>query len=221
LRFLQKNFLVTFVLLSAVFTKTSMAGPSMLDKNHTEPYQSTPSRYVKNEGAINNAWDLPDIVLKGLDGKTHRLSDWKGKIILLNFWATWCRPCQKEIPEFINWQNNHTSEGLQIVSIGLDEPQKLRNFSRTLGINYPILLADPNQQQTLLLQWGNSMQALPFTIVIGQDGHLHFMRTGEFDEEAFDAYIKPLLQKNTTNSTQKKGRVSGVGFITEAPRTQG
>lgn len=197
LRLLKSILLVTSILLSVVYTQTNIASPSLAGKNQIGLNKLTFSQPVKNDGAVNNAWDLPDIVLQGLDDKTHRLTDWKGKVILLNFWATWCRPCQKEIPEFINWQKKHADDGLQIVSIGLDEPQKLRNFSRTLGINYPVLLADPNQQQQLLPQWGNSMQALPFTVVIGRDGHLHFMRTGEFDDEAFDTYIKPLLKENT------------------------
>ena len=199
LRLLKNIFLATSILLSVVYSQINIASLSLADKTLVELNKTTSSHPVKNDGAVNNAWDLPDIVLQGLDDKTHRLTDWKGKVILLNFWATWCRPCQKEIPEFVNWQKKHATHGFQIVSIGLDEPQKLRNFSRTLGINYPVLLADPHQQQKLLPQWGNAMQALPFTVVIGRDGHLHFIRTGEFDQEAFDTYIKPLLKNNTAS----------------------
>ncbi|HGG59168.1 MAG TPA: TlpA family protein disulfide reductase, partial [Gammaproteobacteria bacterium] len=63
--------------------------------------------------------------LKGLDGKTHSLDEWKGKVIVLNFWASWCAPCQYEIKELIALQNEYGDKGLQVVSLGLDEERKL------------------------------------------------------------------------------------------------
>ncbi|MFW5443567.1 MAG: TlpA disulfide reductase family protein, partial [Methylococcaceae bacterium] len=122
--------------------------------------------------AISNAWELPPLILNDLDGQSHNLYDWHGQVIILNFWATWCRPCQIEIPDFIRYQTRYAAQGLQIIGVGLDEVRKLRNYARTVGINYPILQADPELQYSLLNQWGNPYGVLPFSVVIARDGHL-------------------------------------------------
>jgi len=142
---------------------------------------------------IDNAWKMPPLVLNDLAGQKRQLYDWHGQIILLNFWATWCGPCQIEIPDLIRWQQQYGGKGFKIVSVGLDEVRKLRNFARTVGINYPVLVADPEQQFTLLKQWGDPFGVLPFTVIIGKDGHFIFMQQGIFRQQAFDAIVKPLL----------------------------
>ena len=143
---------------------------------------------------ISNAWELPPLILNDLEGRSHNLYDWHGQVILLNFWATWCGPCQIEIPDFIDYQTRYGDRGLQIVGVGLDESRKLRNFVRTVGINYPILQADPELQYELLKQWGNSFGVLPFTVIIGRDGRLVFMQQGIFNKEAFATIVEPLLK---------------------------
>ena len=149
---------------------------------------------TRNRGkAISNAWELPPLILNDLDGKQHNLYDWHGQVIMLNFWATWCGPCQIEIPDFIDYQAHYGDQGLQIIGIGLDEVRKLRNYVRTVGINYPILQADPELQYSLLNQWGNPFGVLPFTVIIARDGHLVFMQQGIFNKQAFDSIVKPML----------------------------
>ncbi|WP_235185846.1 TlpA family protein disulfide reductase [Methylomarinum vadi] len=143
---------------------------------------------------ISNAWELPPLILDDLDGQRHNLYDWHGQVILLNFWATWCGPCQLEIPDFIDYQARYADQGLLVIGVGLDETRKLRNFVRTVGINYPILQADPESQYELLKQWGNSFGVLPFTVVIGRDGHLVYMQQGIFRKEAFATIVEPLLR---------------------------
>lgn len=151
------------------------------------------SRAEGGGGPIDNAWELTPLVLKDLDGERRSLYDWHGKVIVLNFWATWCRPCQVEIPDLIRYQREYRARGLQVVSVGIDELRKLRNFARTVRINYPVLVADPEDAGALLQRWGDSQGILPFTVVIGRDGHLAFMRMGMFDDEAFESYVLPLL----------------------------
>jgi thiol-disulfide isomerase/thioredoxin len=85
--------------------------------------------------AISNAWELPPLILNDLNGQQQNLYQWHGQIIMLNFWATWCGPCQIEIPDFIDLQVQYADQGLQIIGVGLDEPGKLRNYVRTVGIN--------------------------------------------------------------------------------------
>lgn len=131
--------------------------------------------------SISNAWELPPLILNDLDDKEHNLYDWHGKVIMLNFWATWCGPCQKEIPDFIDYQEKYFDIGLQIIGIGLDEMRKLRNYVRTVGINYPVLHADPELQYSF------------FTVIIAADGQLVFMQHGVFKRETFDVIVKPLF----------------------------
>lgn len=142
---------------------------------------------------ISNAWELPPLILNNLDGQKRNLYDWHGKVILLNFWATWCKPCQIEIPDFIRYQSLYADKGLQVIGVGLDEVRKLQNYARTVGINYPTLQADPELQYSLLKQWGNPFGVLPFTVIIGRDGHLIFMQQGILNKETFNKFVKPLL----------------------------
>ncbi len=143
--------------------------------------------------AISNAWELPPLILNDLHGQQRNLYDWHGKVIMLNFWATWCSPCQIEIPDFIDYQSRYADKGLQVIGVGLDEVRKLKNYVRTVGINYPILQADPELQYSLLKQWGNPFGVLPFTVIIARDGHLVFMQQGIFSQQSFEAFVKPLL----------------------------
>src|SRR5512143_4098296 len=76
----------------------------------------------------------PALELPDLDGKTRRLADWGGKVLLVNFWATWCAPCQAEIPSLMRYQEQYGPKGLQIVGVGLDEPIKLRNFRNSFEL---------------------------------------------------------------------------------------
>jgi len=142
---------------------------------------------------IANAWDMPPLILEDLEGKQRSLYDWHGNVIILNFWASWCGPCQAEIPHLIRYQRTYAGRGLQIVGVGLDEKRKLRNFVRTFGIDYPILFADAEHGRALLGQWGDPRQILPFSVVIARDGHIHFIQTGILDEESFTDYVLPLL----------------------------
>jgi len=157
-------------------------------------YSSTLYAESSKKGrAISNAWELPPLILNDLNGQQHNLYQWHGQVIMLNFWATWCGPCQVEIPDFIDLQTQYADQGLQIIGVGLDDARKLRNYVRTVGINYPILQADAELQYSLLRQWGNPFGVLPFTVIIGKEGQLVFMQQGIFNRETFDKIVKPLL----------------------------
>lgn len=146
-------------------------------------------------GQPDNAWSHEQFSLHGLDGVVHTLADWKGKVIMLNFWATWCAPCQAEITDFIAFQEEYRAQGLQVIGLGLDAEQKLRNVQRTLEINYPILVADPERNTLLMSQWGNSSGIIPYTIVIDRDGRITYTHRGPLHRDTFDENVLPLLGK--------------------------
>lgn len=133
--------------------------------------------------------------LRGLDGVIHSLADWQGKVIMLNFWATWCAPCLAEIGDFIGFQEEYQTDGLQIIGVGIDAEQKLRNVQRTLEINYPILVADPERNSRLMGQWGNRGGIVPYTVVIDRNGKIIYTHHGPLHRDTFDEIVLPLLGK--------------------------
>ncbi len=153
---------------------------------------------VSTRAAVTNAWDLPPLVLDDLNGKQRKLYDWHGRVIILNFWASWCGPCLTEIPSLVRYQQEYGEAGLQIIGVAMDEAQKARNVVRSLYINYPVLVADPDDNQGLLGHWGDARQVLPYSVVIGRDGHIHFTRIGVMDEESFTDYVLPLIMSTPT-----------------------
>lgn len=112
---------------------------------------------------------LPDQMLPGLDGKQHSLQEWTNKPLLLNFWATWCTPCRKEMPELALWQNEFSGQNLQIIGIAIDEADSVKQFLKTVPVNYPILLA-PDTGTQLSFTLGNQMGVLPFSVFVDPDG---------------------------------------------------
>jgi thiol-disulfide isomerase/thioredoxin len=149
-------------------------------------------------GAVpkDNIWTSPSWVLPDLNGQLHKLRDWQGKVILLNFWASWCGSCQIELPHLVSYQRRYAKQGLQVIGIGLDDPKKLANVIRTLNIPYPTLYVKIMPGMELLRQLGNKSGALPYTVVIDRRGYLAFRHVGIFDQEAFELIVLPLLKEN-------------------------
>lgn len=135
----------------------------------------------------------PQFVLKDINGRTVRLSDYKGKVVLINFWATWCPPCRAEMPDLVSLQREYGKEGLQIIGITYP-PEKLdrvRRFARNLKVNYPIILGTRQLKARF-----SSEDTLPVTVVINRDGNVSEIISGILLREEFDEKIKPLLMKN-------------------------
>lgn len=158
------------------------------------PQRSTTSTTTL-PGKRVNAFEMQNPLLPGIDGQKHSLEEWRGRVIMLNFWATWCPACQYEIPDFIRFQKDYADRDLQIVGIGIDEMRKLKNFDRTMEVNYPILASAPEKSESLLQEWGNREQMLPYTVIIDRDGRITYIHRGQFNQDAFDEFVLPLLVK--------------------------
>jgi thiol-disulfide isomerase/thioredoxin len=135
---------------------------------------------------------VSDLKLKDLDGKKIQLSDYKGKVVLLNFWATWCSPCLAEIPELVKWQRKYSKAGLQI--IGITQPpqtrREIQQFVRKLKINYPIIQGKAEQKSFF-----TASETLPWTIVIDRQGNIVAQIEGILFAEEFAEKIQPLLRQ--------------------------
>lgn len=111
----------------------------------------------------------PEFELPGLDGNAHHVSQWDGKVVLLNFWATWCAPCREEMPMLNRMQAEYGERGFQVVGIALDSPASVQSFAEKLGIDYPILI-DNATGDDLMRRYGNTHGVLPYSVLIGRDG---------------------------------------------------
>jgi thiol-disulfide isomerase/thioredoxin len=140
-----------------------------------------------------NPTPLPDFNLPDVSGTQHNISEWQGKIRIINFWATWCPPCLKEIPEFISLQEQFAAKGVQFIGIAIDDQEPVEKYLASTKINYPILIAGVTGI-TLAQQLGNSVDAVPFTVVVNQQGQIIHQHPGEFSREQIMAVITPLLK---------------------------
>lgn len=131
----------------------------------------------------------PDWKLKDLTGRSIRLRQYKGKVVLLNFWATWCAPCLTEIPELVKWQRQYS--GLQIIGITYPPQtrQEIRRAARQLKINYPII-----QGTSELKAFFTPSETLPWTVVVDAGGNLHTAIEGILYADEFSKKIQPLLR---------------------------
>lgn len=136
---------------------------------------------------------IPDISYPDLDGQQHSLREWKGRVLLLNFWASWCAPCLAEIKHLVDYQQRFGGQGLQIVGLGLDDPRKLKNVQRTLRINYPILSAKEKESRQILNAWGNKTGLIPYTVIFDRQGQLVQAHRGILGDSQFETLVKPLL----------------------------
>jgi len=130
---------------------------------------------------------LPD-----LQGKVRSVEEWSGQVLVLNFWATWCPPCQREMPSFVQMQDEFASQGLQFVGIALDDAVKVENFLDTMGVEYPNLVGG-DEALMVSNSYGNSFGALPYTVAIGRDGTILATFRGEVTREKLEPVIVKAL----------------------------
>jgi thiol-disulfide isomerase/thioredoxin len=119
--------------------------------------------------------------LRDLEGRPRRLLEWQGRALLCNFWATWCAPCREEVPLLVAAKQQLLSNGPEIVGIGIDSGDKIREFARTYKINYPLLVGNATALG-LLRGLGNKSGALPFTVALDRNGALVERRLGALSE---------------------------------------
>jgi cytochrome c biogenesis protein CcmG/thiol:disulfide interchange protein DsbE len=141
----------------------------------------------------------PDFSLPGLSGQRLDLSSYRGKVVLLDFWATWCDPCREEIPHFVELQNRYGNKGLQIIGVSMDDgPEPVREFYQRLKMNYPVVMGTA---QTGELYGG--VLGLPVAFLIRQDGRII--------AKHFGATEISVLEKEIVNVLESKGGLSRPG----------
>jgi thiol-disulfide isomerase/thioredoxin len=129
-----------------------------------------------------------------LDGKPRTLADWQGKILIVNFWATWCAPCLEEIPILVAVREVYASAGVEIVGIAVDLHSKIVEFSKKLSISYPLLIADAGGLD-LMRQLGNTAGGLPYTVFLDRSAALVRRKLGALKRQEIEATLSQLLKK--------------------------
>jgi peroxiredoxin len=182
------GFLTAVVLLSSALI---IARSTALSNMHaSEAPASTADVHVPETTANADPLDAPDFTLATLDGQDFRLSDKSGKVIVLNFWATWCPPCREEIPEFIEMQNEFRGDDILFVGVSLDQAGEapVRNFAREMQINYPIMIDDGSASAAY-----GPIATLPTTFLIGRDGQLEGYAYGMVTREMLEPLLRRLV----------------------------
>lgn len=139
-------------------------------------------------GRQRPAFTLPD-----LENRPRGIAEWDGHPLLINFWATWCAPCRKEIPVFIKARERYAPQGLEIIGIAIDLPDMVREYAGEMGINYPLLYGQENAVD-INYRYGNQTGGLPYSVFIDAQGvirHLH--AKGALDEAELETLLAPLI----------------------------
>jgi peroxiredoxin len=133
----------------------------------------------------------PNFSLKDADGKIVQLSDYRGKVVLLNFWATWCDPCRIEIPWFIDLQRQYKADGVAVVGVSMDEDgwKAIKPFVAEVGINYRVLLGDDKVAQLY-----GGVDSLPTSFIIDRQGRIAAVHIGLVSKSRYENDLKQLLR---------------------------
>ncbi len=128
------------------------------------------------------------------DGNARMLGQFAGKVLVVNFWATWCTPCREEMPGFVKLQSQWQGRGVQFVGIAQDDPAKVAAFGRELGINYPLWHGEA-EVMDLSRRLGNRLGVLPHTVLLDPEGRVIDTRIGKFDEATLDSRLSAITGK--------------------------
>jgi len=139
-----------------------------------------------------DATPLLSLSLLDLQGHPQRLSQWQGKVLVVNFWATWCVPCREEMPEFVRAQQELGAKGLQFVGIAIDQPALVSQFVTELKLNYPALIGSYDVVD-LSRPLGNRFAALPFTVILDREGHIAHTQMGPLKPGQLHSIVGNLL----------------------------
>ena len=180
-----------FLAISAVFVGVSCAKPEA--EAETKAVAASSAANIPpllSKSGLPIIKKSPTWTLKDVDGREVKSSDFKGKVVVVDFWATWCPPCRKEIPDYIALQKKYADRGLVILGVSLDEisPAEVKAFGEKLKMNYPILVGDADIADAF-----GGIEGLPTAFVIDRDGNVRHTKVGLADAAAYEKLIESLL----------------------------
>ena len=186
----MKNKLPIILALVAALAAAAAGMYTARQQAATAPSAAPATATQAQHAALNT---LLGLELADTNGARQPLAQWKGKILVLNFWATWCPPCRKEIPAFSAMSGKYRDKGVQFVGISIDTPTNVRDFQREHRVGYPLLIAE-TEGSDLMRQLGNSRMGLPYTVVIDRSGSIVMTRLGNVPEAQLDEFLGKVIR---------------------------
>lgn len=157
--------------------------------------EATATRYSDDASSENSILGQrrPGFSLPDLMDQTRSIDEWDGKVLLVNFWATWCPPCKREIPDFIKVREQLGTDDFEVIGIAIDNRNAVSEFARTMNIPYPLLYGE-REASRISTSYGNRLGGLPYSVLIDREGIVRTTKTGEYRASELLRDVQPLLQ---------------------------
>ena len=160
--------------------------------HYGERSESRADSFQEKAGQTPASYRRPAFSMVDIDGRLRKAEEWDGKVLLINFWATWCPPCLKEIPLFVELQEKYRERNFQIIGIAIDDENAVRDFALRYDINYPVIAADEPAVE-LTRRYGNRDVLLPYTVFVDADSNIVAAKAGLMSGKEVESIILPLL----------------------------
>lgn len=165
--------------------------------------EATPAPAAEPAAAIPDT--LPDFTLADIDGQSRSIRSWPGKSMIVNFWATWCAPCRREIPLLRKIQAEHGAEGFQIVGVAVDFREDVLKYAKEIGIDYPVLIGEQDGLEAVN-KFGQGSLGFPFTVFTDNQQRIVMFHLGEIHEEQASVLLGAVRKVNSGELTPAAAR---------------
>lgn len=166
------------------------AGYIMFKNKQAQQTEIKPTSTIKSTSLVGSK--RAEFKMKNMDNEMHSITEWDGKVLIINFWATWCPPCVREIPAFIELHEKYHDKGFSMIGVAVDNQQAAIDFVDPMGINYPIFIGE-TEGIALNHAYGNRLGVLPYTVIVDKEGIIRHVFAREVTLDEMEKLIQPLL----------------------------
>ena len=192
------------------------AAPRLVDGQVAGPVAMTQAAAPAADETSTIPATLPDFTLGDLSGTPRSIRSWPGKSMIVNFWATWCAPCRREIPLLREIQQKHGAEGFQIVGVAVDIREDVIKYAQEIGIDYPVLIGEQDGLDAVN-KFGQGSLGFPFTVFTDNQGRIVLFHLGEIHKEQADVLLSAVRDVNSGKLTPAAARVVAAKQLAAMP----